>query len=452
MDLYTIEKLTNQQGTMMLPDRLYQDSLRQVTFGTLTFPCTFISTHKRNCYLSEDLLKKLGNPYQHNWSLYVKDDTLYFLPIIGIFTTEYKGSQILPFGQRTEQFKHLIKLVKAKGGYAFYFTAERINWERGEIRGLVYEENHWKESTLPFPQLVYDRTPNRRAERLAKVKNIKDRFQLDYGIPWFNPNFFNKWDLYQMLKSHPLSNQYLPETYPLNYSFLTKALNNFTTVYIKPKNSSHGVGIKRITKSATNAFACYSNTLNGTVRKQYTSVEQLMMNEFNKIPTSHYIIQQGIELQTIDGRPFDFRIHTNKDGKGKWQMSAIAVKMAGEHKVTTHHLHGGKIKSLSEVFNAEEAKMYINLLKEDVLALSEALDESIGDLIGELGIDIGIDKDKRVWLFEINARPGRIIFHHPLIRRQEKLVHHYWLEYCCYLAKLTIDKPYTFVEKAKALS
>ncbi|GGH88039.1 hypothetical protein JOD43_003588 [Pullulanibacillus pueri] len=448
MDSYFVEKINQKQGTVYLPHALYQKELSKVTFSTKTVLCTFRASRNNKCYFSEDIWQALGIPFAQKWTLYIHEDTLYFLPIIGLFTTQYNKSTLRPFGERTEQFKQLLQLTKAHGGCAYLFTTEHIHWENGLIRGIVYHDHQWQEQTLPFPQLVYDRTPNRRAERLTMVKDIKQRFQQDYGIPWFNPQFFNKWDIHTRLQGHPLASQYLPKTYPLTEKYLKTALSNFTTVYIKPKKSSHGVGIKRVTALDHGKITCQTNTIDGSYSKQYPSLKHFLVSEFQDHPTEHYFLQQGIPLKTKDGKPFDFRIHTNKDGQGQWQVSACAIKIADPSKITTHNQYGGEIHSLVECLGKEKAKVYYDFLKEEALTLSQILDEQIKDLIGELGLDLGIDEDNRVWLFEINARPGKVIFHHPKIRKQEKYVNHYWIDYCTYLVKLSIQKPLWFVEAA----
>ncbi|WP_460267415.1 YheC/YheD family protein [Clostridium tertium] len=45
-------------------------------------------------------------------------------------------------------------------------------------------------------------------------------------------------------------------------------------------------------------------------------------------------MQQGVDLIEFQGKPADFRVHTNKNRKGKWTVTAIAVKISGEAHLT----------------------------------------------------------------------------------------------------------------------
>ncbi|GGE44316.1 endospore coat-associated protein YheD [Pullulanibacillus camelliae] len=442
MDLFKVEKLNHKPNTVYLPTALYQKSLSKLCFSNKYVNCVFKPTSQPKCYVSEEVWKRLGLPYNQKWHFLQQEDTLHFMPIIGIFTTHYHPNAILPFGQRTEEMKGLLEYARQAGGCAFVFTPRQIQWELGTLTGLLYDEGDWREQEVPFPHVVYDRTPNRRAENKQSVKYVKSQFHHNYGIPWFNPSFFNKWDIHQFLKAHPLSSQFLPQTYDFTSKHLKEALDYFNTVYVKPKKSSHGLGIKRIIKHGE-GYICETNTPERCVKHQYASLKDCLISEFHSHLASQYVIQQGIDLQKHNKHPFDFRVHTNKDGEGKWHLSAIAAKVAAVNTITTHTYYGGQILALNDIFDQETAQKYVKGLKEDVVAISEALDEQTDDLIGELGFDLGLDQENRLWLFEINARPGQVIFHHPKIRHQTKLIHRYWFNYCLYLSKLSLLKPLT---------
>ena len=56
-----------------------------------------------------------------------------------------------------------------------------------------------------------------------------------YQIPWFNPQFFNKWDIHKLLEKNSLTASLLPKSvlHP-NAEALETLCSTFDTVYIKP--------------------------------------------------------------------------------------------------------------------------------------------------------------------------------------------------------------------------
>ena len=66
-----------------------------------------------------------------------------------------------------------------------------------------------------------------------------------YQIPWFNPQFFNKWDIHKLLENS-LTASLLPKSvlHP-NAEALETLCSTFDTVYIKPADGALGTGFTR---------------------------------------------------------------------------------------------------------------------------------------------------------------------------------------------------------------
>lgn len=154
------------------------------------------------------------------------------------------------------------------------------------------------------------------------------------------------------------------------------------------------------------------------------------------------LVQQGIHLMRMDQRPIDYRIHTNKDELGKWQVTAIAAKVAGHGSVTTHLQSGGEIKTIEDIFPDQiERQKYLNKLNEVVIDMSIALEQQVQGIIGEVGFDVGIDRNGDVWVFEANSKPGRSIFNHPHLRKFEVLSRKLSLAFAVFLSEQAIKNP-----------
>ncbi|MGA3882413.1 YheC/YheD family protein, partial [Bacillus pumilus] len=72
-----------------------------------------------------------------------------------------------------------------------------------------------------------------------------------------------------------------------------------------------------------------------------------------------FMAQQGIALLQIDNQPMEFRVHTNKNKYGHWTVTAAAAKISGNHTVTTHHSHGGSVRTLYDVFPEKKKRFKI---------------------------------------------------------------------------------------------
>jgi hypothetical protein len=199
-------------------------------------------------------------------------------------------------------------------------------------------------------------------------------------------------------------------------------LDKHKMVYLKPSGGSLGLGIFRITYHPKEGYFCRFHQGKQNVLHRFKSLERLIQHYFGSIQSARfkqYLAQQGIKLIKHENRTVDFRVHLHKDGSNEWKVVAIGSKAAGFGCVTTHVRTGGSIiptdELLKKVFkeNAGEIEDYI---QNSALAIAYALELQVNGPLGELGMDIGVDRSGRVWLFEVNAKPGRHIFLHPSLK------------------------------------
>ncbi|WP_156942405.1 YheC/YheD family endospore coat-associated protein [Alkalihalobacterium bogoriense] len=446
-----IRKKQESTKTFYVPEQMFrkwvstQQFPSELSFGSQAFPCR-VAPHpelKDEFLLSSDLWEMFHIPHEQLVYVIENQSTLYLGPLVGIFTAGFVNSPLRPLGERSMFFAKLLLAERQVGSYYFVFGHHHINWEQATIDGFFYTEEGWKQVTVPFPNVIYDRLPNRKTENLETFKEIKDNFQKNYLIPWFNPGFFDKWEVHQKLVVHPETKPFMPESI-LNPTTaeIEALLKHHSHVYCKPTNGSLGLGIHQIIKLEDEPYY-YCRFRDGDTNRlrRYSSLERLVKKQFPD-GFDRFIVQQGIHLLKYKNNPVDFRIHTNKDQFGKWQVSALAAKIAGIGSVTTHIKSGGEIKSISEALQETHiTKKQLEQLKSAALTLSEKLDSSIDGFIGEIGFDLGLDQDGHIWMFEANSKPGRTIFKHKKMRYDDLLSRQLPLSYAVYLANESITKP-----------
>ncbi|PLR89937.1 YheC/YheD family endospore coat-associated protein [Bacillus sp. T33-2] len=446
---YPIELARGLGNTVYYPAELEGSlPLLQIVFGNrvLDIDCSPHPKGKNVIVLSPDIQTQLCLPdIDAPLHLFIDSQTLYIGPLIGILTSGFTPYPIRPIGDRSMFFAKLLSANKMVGALPFVFGEEHIDWDECLINGYFYGEDGWKTLKVPFPNVIYDRLPNRKSERKTEIRKVKERLQDDYLIPWYNPGFFNKIDVFERLQQVGRAAEYLPETHPFtSFSLIERMLADYGHVYIKPSNGSLGLGIRQVIYDKMQGYYyCRYRDYHGHNKlTKFESLESLMKHVFRKQRLENFLVQQGIHLLRTDRRLIDFRVHTNKDEQGKWHVAAIAAKVAGPGSVTTHVNNGGVIKTIEELFpDKEEQRRYKKQLAEACLYLSTVLEQQMEGIIAEIGFDLGIDKNGKVWLFEANSKPGRSIFKHPELRDFDLLTRKLPLAFGIFLAEQAITSP-----------
>ncbi|MDY7221677.1 YheC/YheD family protein [Halalkalibacterium halodurans] len=320
-------------------------------------------------------------------------------PLIGLLTSAHKSHH---FSGNKPLFSKLAKEVAKRGGCLVVFTPEDV--KESEIEGYCLKEgsDQWIRATFPYPNMIYNKIPSRTEENkrqtIRLLKQIRTR-----KIPYFNPHFFNKWSMFEILSRDPFLRSFLPATRLFSGpSNLLDMLGNYKRIYLKPTNKSQGKGVF---------------TLEAIDEKQYlmtTNRKQLHLT-FPKLTdlllpyTDQLILQQAIRLRTYQDKPYDYRIHMHKLWH-RWHMTGIGVRLGKAGSITTHVPQGGSILSIDQLPAPPDEQVVKRIGKKAAMALERAYGPH-----GECSLDIGEDQDGGLWLFEVNAKP--MTFDEPSIQR-----------------------------------
>ncbi|RSK26299.1 YheC/YheD family protein [Bacillus sp. HMF5848] len=446
--MYRLKFHQSEKETVFLPSSLYNNEITHISFGTQQHKCKVIrydSDEKNTIHISRDVADILLIPHEASIRAFKKDNVLHIGPLIGIFTAGFTGSILRPVGERSIFFSKLLSMANSVGVCIFVFGAHQINWDNATIAGYFFTKKGWEQCEVPFPNVIYDRLPNRKTESHPAIAQIKKRLSNDYLIPIYNPKFFNKTEIYELLEQHNQLSQYTPKTISRpSWLDIDQMVKQFGHVFVKPANGSLGLGVFQILYSEKEqAYYCrYRDEEDKNRLQRFMNLSTLADYLFKDRDLEYYVVQQGISLIRMDKNQIDFRVHTNQDENGVWHVGAIAAKVAGRGSVTTHINSGGSVHTLEEVIVEKDEAKRINMkIEEAVLAISEYLSEKMNGLVGEIGFDIGVDREGRIWLFEANAKPGRSIFHHPKLHEADKFTRRLTLEYAIYVMKQSIYNP-----------
>jgi hypothetical protein len=212
----------------------------------------------------------------------------------------------------------------------------------------------------------------------------------------------SKWAKTAILLSHPSIAPHIPPTKRFTANHLRSMLDTHQMVVVKPVVGAGGHGVIKVTRNEGGyAYTYYAQT------KRFASFGALVAALNKKRKGRAYLIQKGIHLATVDGKPIDYRVKYVKTEKG-WVYRAIVGRIAKKGLFVTNLCRGGTLvtaaqgisRSLSSGSVAEKkGKM------RELTVLSTGVLEAKYPGIGQLGFDYGIDKSGKIWIFEVNTRP-----------------------------------------------
>ncbi|MFK4302591.1 MULTISPECIES: YheC/YheD family protein [unclassified Paenibacillus] len=212
----------------------------------------------------------------------------------------------------------------------------------------------------------------------------------------------SKWLKTKALLRHPYTAVYIPETCLYSEDQLRMMLRRQAFVFIKPVKGGGGIGVMRVARGRRE-YTC--TRMERTYR--FSSFGELAVGIGKLRLQRPYLIQQGILLATIQGRPVDYRVKVVKVGQ-KWVFRSVVARHARPGLVITNLCKGGTLMkgmdALRKIYPRQVAtrkrREIVNLTQRCIPVLEKRFPG-----IGQLGFDYGLDPNGRIWILEVNTRP-----------------------------------------------
>ncbi len=387
--------------------------------------------------LSMSLFEQLNLPENMQTNIFIDNYSIKIGPVVGVFVNRGTLRRI---DEGYPNFR-IIELVKANvhaGVLLYYFSTKDINWPKGIINGRIYsfDQNKWETRELPFPDILYDRGGGFLPKQLAVARYIRNQFEM-MGIKKINDqHYFDKWDVHSRLKPYRDIAPFLPHT-ELYYDkfYLSMMLNKYACIFAKSCQGSNGRQVIKITKdNGIYNYAYYREGIHSGIAQNIEELAQKLLEYFGK---KKFILQQGIDVLTVDGKAVDMRMLLQRDNRGKWQITSIPVRIANSNTPVTSTSTGAQVFSLEKGLQVAgmRNKKILNIkrqLEEFQQNLTVAVEAEYGPF-GELGVDIAIDRNNKIWFIECNAKPGKDTVMLGANEEEKQLSFLYPLEYAKYL-------------------
>ncbi|MFD0672950.1 YheC/YheD family protein [Cohnella sp. GCM10027633] len=385
-------------------------------FGSFRHAVTLVPVPKfEGMRMSQTLARRMGiyagTPVRLRYQ--ASSRTLSMGPLIGVLVSRDHPNQTdKPFGDITMFCRELTDACRSQGAYVYFFTPGAIGATLSTVEGWIYTKG-WHRLTLPAPDVVNNRLTSRKLENQPIVQSFLKEIRHKYNAHVFNEKFLDKSEVFDALKKDGSLLKYLPESHSLhNVNQLKSMCARYSSVFLKPVRGSLGKGIIRITRVGPESWLASFATVNGTKRQSFNNLAKLFAAIASNMKANRYLIQQGLGLIVIGGRPVDFRALTQKNLTGKWVVTSIVGRTAGSHHFVSNLARGGTLSTVREaVGKSNLPAMYRGdasaRLQKAALDIARGIDTHIPAHFAELGIDLALDASGRVWLIEVNSKPSK---------------------------------------------
>jgi UDP-N-acetylmuramoyl-tripeptide--D-alanyl-D-alanine ligase len=294
-------------------------------------------------------------------------------------------------------------VAKAEGVELLYFSPRTVDFTTKTINGFIMVNGRWQKTTSPFPDVIFNTGSPVKLSRSSEIVN-----KLRETIPFTTNSIGNKMRVYERLKKNGGFSQYLipSEIIHSTRQFFT-FLDNYRNIIFKPVNGRKGKDIIFIRRTGDKF-----NLLSDTTEFQY-DWDELRDYITTRIRQKAFLVQPYIKCRTKSGNAYDFRLHVQKDGEGKWVITAVYPRISAEGRISANINNGGSTNYLIPFLKQEFGDDYYDIkryLEHFSLCLAEHLDQIQNDYfsetIDELGIDVALDDLGKIWIIEVNWRPG----------------------------------------------
>ncbi|MGM0876094.1 MAG: YheC/YheD family protein [Bacillota bacterium] len=280
----------------------------------------------------------------------------------------------------------------------YYFTYGSVDVVHEKIDGWIYEKGKWIPQKKEFPDVIINISSPKNEKQALISEKLKKK------CLFTSSSVGNKMKVYKkILKGKQFSDFVIPFFYIKKGKEVPLFFKTYHRIVIKPITGSQGRDILFIEKLPSDSFL----VINGSKSVVYTKEDFILYIE-ELIAGKKYLVQPFIESKTKAGLTYDLRLHVQKNGLGEWDITLIYPRISGS-KMASNVSSGGYRGELIPFLEEEFGEHYFNikrLLEHFALSFSNHFESLYDNDFDELGIDIGIDENQKLWIYEVNWRPG----------------------------------------------
>jgi hypothetical protein len=374
-----------------------------------------VSSSRNELRIGASLAYQLGlAPHGANLRLAYRpaSRTLRIGPLVGVMLPRIMNVPGRRFGIITPFCRELTDACRAEGVFVYFFTPNELRSTNDKVEGWTLAGQEYK-SSFPIPDVIYNRLPSRKLDALPELQRFLGRAKTVHGTRVFNEKYLDKTEVFSALRRYKPALRYLPESHSYTGTAqLRRMCARYRSVFLKPITGSLGKGIIRITRKPSGGYVVDVSSVGTTARQSYATLDALIQGLAGKLRVNKYQIQRGLELIRVGNRPVDFRALTQKDKNGKWHVTSVVARIAGNERFVSNVAQGGTIgpvrQTVAKSNLAAGRSGVLERLKRAAATIAQGIEACIPAHFGELGIDLAVDRSTgRVWLLEVNSKPAK---------------------------------------------
>lgn len=317
-------------------------------------------------------------------------------PIIGVL-----GITLENLPEYYEDDLNLDDEVAGLDGTVVLFTPAGIDWDRGQVRGLVLGKNGWEEDRISFPHAIYNRLYGTHSGLVIRLAD-----KLGHHRVFNHNNRLDKTMVHNILAKSTLK-PYLPATSKFNIQLLFSWLSKYQQLIVKPQKGHYGKEVYKIVKTKTDYEVYYETDHQPVGVFSRRTLEVWLIQTLGVAANQKYLLQQWIESVQISGRYFDTRALVHKISRGQWQVPGQTSRLARRGYFVSNFVE--IVESAERIATKLGSEELPNQLTKIAIEAAQLLDRYIGEL-AEISIDYLIDEQLHPWILEVNGKPTKDLF------------------------------------------
>lgn len=320
-----------------------------------------------------------------------------------------------------------------------YMHPRDVNIETNMVRGKIFINNKWQNIETELPPFIDISAYCFKKKNRDIIEHLRNNTLLSYD----KVNTLSKERLQrELIKDEEFAHLVIPSIKAKEFSDLEDFINKYSTIVLKPIGGQRGTGVYILSKDKDNSY-----TLGYRKEERHYSQTELELFFEESIKNKNYMLQKYISSRTVQGDPFDCRVHVQKNGNGKWVVARNFIRIGIGQKVISNVNQGGGISEPDPFLKANFGEKWETInkkLNELATTLPYKIEEIRKIELISLGFDVAIDKDGELYLFESNGAPTT----KPLKAESAMLR----AEYYSYVLKNKVDKKVLPTKKDNRLS
>lgn len=271
----------------------------------------------------------------------------------------------------------------------------------------------WETVRKAAPVVVYDRTWPGSTEEKNRCRSAMRRLREDGRFTFLNGRLPHKAKVQAALARYPELAAVLPPTSPYKGapSLASWLRKHRRAAFLKPVDGSQGKRVIAVLPEADSAIRLTGrDSKNRPLSRRFANGADAVRRLDRWIGGRAYLVQPMLDLVGNSGEPYDLRVLTQKDERGRWAITGIAARLGAPGSVTSN-LHGGGTaapaeETLRSLFGERRGRELLEAVRNYSFKIVACLEQSFGRF-AEIGLDFGIERNGKLWFLEANSKPGR---------------------------------------------